>query len=248
MRKLIAIIAAFLLYLPNTPLALGQTMNPVVVTSKPPAAAGGTVTYVKDGEGFCSGCTTNSFSLPATTGSGHILLIGDAGNTSSTVGISSITCTGCAGSAAWVTPAGCTGAGTAAYVSCAYVISSAIISSVTINWSGSAATHIWWYYEYSCSATASYDTSGFTNNGNAAANPQPGVALTLSGASYLIFQTAAEYNALQSISSPYGHFNTDGTIGQGWATSENTTSGTAPNWTLLGANQLIVNALAIKCQ
>lgn len=206
-------------------------------------ATGGTVTFVASGEGFVTG-TTDSFTLPATTGSGHILYVGD-GAGGSGGHLSSIT-----GGGTWVIPAGCAvdesiaGFGT----SCGYVLSSSSgATTITLNWSGSSMQHIWWYYEYSCSATAGFDTSGSFDQ-TSSTNPVTGIALTLGGIKDLIFQMVkTSFDVPSGISAPYGQFNSDSNQ-LGWATSENTTSGAAPTWTASNTNRWAAGALAIQCQ
>lgn len=216
-----------------------------ILAPQPASGGGGTVAFVAGGEGFCGSCTTTSFSLPATTGTNHILYVGDnEGGTGG--GISSIT-----GGGTWVAPAGCAISDVAVGfgVSCAYALSSSSgTSSITLNFNGSAQQHVFFYYEYSCSATASVDTSGaFDESSNT--SPMVGIALTLSGTNDIIYQNIrSAFSAPTGISSPYGEFNNDTGAQSAWATAENTTNGSAPTWTNGTAQKWEAGALAIKCQ
>lgn len=127
---------------------------------------------------------------------------------------------------------------------CYNVNSTAGVTTLTITSTpgGQYNVRVW---EYSFTGgPVSLDTS--TSNGNLTpATTQAGVTLTPHGSNDVIVQWVLSGAQPTSISGPYGNFAAQNST-SGWADLENTTSGTAPNWTFGTSQTVIAGAMAFK--
>ena len=163
------------------------------------------------------------------------------------------------GGATWVSYStsgtGCANfyAGSSTYISCGYTSTAytSSVASLTITLSaapGAGNPFIVIYAEYSTTGAApSFDTAGAQTQ-SSAVSPVPGVTLTPSGPSSVIIQCMG-YGSTTGItggSPAYGNFTQPGGGELACADSENTSSGTAPNWTVGTPQVANLNALALK--
>lgn len=222
--------------------AWAQT-GPMLPDGIPFASSGGstnTFTLVNQTNQFPTSCTPTCNLTVTSTGSGHLLVIQATNQNGGARYLSSVT-----GGGTWVVPAGCEGVNASAgAVSCAYVLSS---SPGTTTFAVTTTTNDGYeFVTYEVSYTPgpiSFDTSNATAQ-SASTNP-PGQALTLAGTSELIFQTIAlPANGPSGISAPYTNYLN--WFNGGFATSFNTSSGTAPTWTWGTSNPNEINAFAFK--
>lgn len=231
-------------------LSLWQGILPPIFQTQP-GGGGGTFT-VGTITGSNSACVDTSASctltVPATTvGDGGILEIGAGAN----VTISSVS----GGGGTWVIPSATSCANYFASggeaTLCAYNLNmSSSTTSISMTLSaapgaGAEYTAIFFPYSYSKgAASTSFSVAGGRSQ-SSTVTPVPGVALTLSGgATYLIVQCMG-YGGPTAISSPYTDFTNPGGGTYSCAVSPNTSSGTAPNWTVSSATFGSLNAIAI---
>jgi len=176
-------------------------------------------------------CTTNPCTITvSSTGSGHLGIVVIFDYTHHTV-ISSVS-----GGGTWVHPTGsssCNEYANSSDVDCAYTLSTTSgATSITLSFGTTPGPYAAAEYgEWSYTASpASFDAAGVaTTSSNT--NPQTAVALTLTGSNDLIVQFLSGTWAATAISSPYTS-QANFTNGYGFAGAINTTSGSAPSWTM----------------
>jgi hypothetical protein len=198
--------------------------------------AGYTLIQATSGTG---NCTTPCAFPVSSTGTGNLLYV----QAMIFSGSNFITAVSGACSGSWVIPVasqlGVVGVGS---VSSAYCLSSTSgATSITVTTNGNSRVRIW---EYSDSSAPAFDVCGTVNN-TVAATTQPGVSLTLATSTEVIIQGAIGNANITAISSPYGNFLSFGGIQLGSGDNENSSSGTAPNWTMV-SGKLAGNACAFK--
>jgi hypothetical protein len=149
----------------------------------------------------------------------------------------------------WIVPAGCQlGQGSWGAVSCAYNLSTTSTSTLALTFAASSNYSIC-LFEYSFSpGPASLDTIPAPVNNGSSSTTQPGVAVTVNGASDVIVQSsigATTANGPSSVST-YGNLLTPTNSNTGCADLENTTSGAAPTWTWPVAQRSGSNGISFK--
>jgi hypothetical protein len=222
---------------------IGLLLNLLILMQIPLGSSGKSpvngYTFVQatSGTGLC--ITPCTFTVNS-TGTGHLLYLqGTIFSTSSFITSVSGACSG----GGWVIPVASQisviGDGS---LSSAYCLSSTSgATSISITTTNNARVRFW---EYSASNPPAFDVCGTVNN-SVAATLQPGVALTLATSQEVIIQTSLGTANITAISSPYGNFLNFGGVQLGSGDNQNTSSGTAPNWTMVSGN-LIGNACAFK--
>jgi hypothetical protein len=211
-----------------------------------PAASGGTPTLAlvqHPTNGACPASSSTCSVTVASTGSGHLIVVGMGYGNGTQVTLSSVSgggtytvCTGCPGFDA-------AGLGTVM----GYTLSSTSgATTITLNLSAAVGGSEAWAREYSCTNGAlSYDTAG-THDNSTATTSATGATLTLTGTNDAIVQSVASGGSgVTAISAPYTTLDTPG--GDGVANLLNTTSGAAPTWTQ-GNGVAAASGIAIKCQ
>ena len=225
MRKLLAILPILLYLLCASP-------------------ARATFSNVQLSAGVCV-CSTTSFTVPS-TGSGNLLALMVTDSTGSAYYVTSVTSGG-----TWTVPTGCQQLVSGGFSqSCAYAPSSTSgVTSITLNFT-SNASYSWRYWEvHSTLGTIALDPSGglgvtgFITPGTTSAT---GVTLTLTGTNDYIMQGIAGYSAApNAIASPYADFQAGNESNlDGYGDRLNTTSGTAPAWTMASSTDYAGTAMA----
>ena len=194
--------------------------------------------------------TTCAVTMTQSTGSGNVL-IAVMGDNSSADTISSITSAACTGTWTLCTTLGCHASDSTAAVAVdmAYCLNSASgQTSISITRTGGTTGWTSAVFEYSFTAgnTVAIDTGSGIDD-STSTTPQNGPALTLSGSNDLIVQTfrCGTTKHVTAVSGTYTN-PADFSSNQGWAGSINTSSGTAPSWTLSGAARGAGAAIAVK--
>jgi len=194
-----------------------------------------------------TGSGTTCVMAVSATGSGNLLVFGvdSLGGSNFTITAAATgagTMTLCAASACHLF------AGTSAYnIDSGYVLSATGgVTSLTATVSGTpSGTWNCWVKEISHTGVVTYDTAG-TRGPISCASPCAGVALTLGGSNDIIVQLCDGGPNCTAVTSPYSS-NVTFSGGEGYASSLNTNSGTAPNWTTTsGPGNMILNAIAFK--
>lgn len=189
----------------------------------------------------CTSWTTCDLTV-ASTGTGNLIIGGFIGSNGDS-NLTSIT-----GGGTWVICSDCAAAngGTSWSVDLGWTLSSAS-GATTISFIVDAANSSGYVfaYEYACTGTKALDDSASTAGQSASTTP-PGQALTLGGSGRLIVQTiGASSIAVNSISAPYTDLLAASPVGA--AVSENTSSGSAPTWTLASSSITNIAAAAFSC-
>lgn len=244
MRKLFSIELAIILALMPCVYAQG-TIGKSGVIGKAGRIGGttgaNTYAFVTSAFSDFNGCSPacGAITIPS-TGSGHLGVI-SSGATSGNF-ISSV-----AGGGTWVCPGtGQQADGSVGGVSICYNLNlTGAVTSITPTMTGND-TFYFRYIEFSSVLAPAFDKCSGVDN-TVAANPQPGVALTLAGSNEAITQVARVFGLqINSISGPYtlvpGVSHTEDQLAYVAATS----SGAAPNWTLTTTGALIGAACAFK--
>jgi hypothetical protein len=191
-------------------------------------------------------CTTTSATCDATvasTGTGHLLVVGMTGTINEP--IVSVSGAGtwslCASSSCFVID------NSNKSSDLAYCLSSTSgVTTITVT-RGSTTSNTWkvavWEISFT-GASVALDTQG-TRAQTTNSSSVVGVALTLTGSNDIIFQLIkAGATTVNNISSPYTRNKTSAE--SSWASSLDTVSGTAPTWTLNSALRAAMSALAFK--
>lgn len=189
--------------------------------------------------GACTTGTTCAITV-ASTGTGHLLFAIATGGNNAIQSVSG------GGTWALCTTSECrSGKSDIAYC----LASTSGATTVTITFTGSNSGAAAAVFEYSFTgSSASYDKGGNnTLSGQAGSNPATGIALTLTGTSDVIVQSMwGNVVNVTAVSAPYTQ-PADFNGGIGYVGAINTSSGTAPSWTMSGAGGTnFASALAIK--
>lgn len=196
--------------------------------------------------GACTSTSTTCSVTVSSTGSGHAIIVMERSQAAS-ITISSVSgggtytqCTTCAGSQ--------TQAATSTDIF--YTLASTSgTTSITVTRSASGSAWACEVAEYSVTAgnTIAYDASNNVNDSTGAIS-QPGVALTLGGTNDVITQAAgiSSTQTINSVSSPYTVLDPSPAATYMFVESINTSSGSAPTFTLGASNRLEASALALK--
>jgi len=195
---------------------------------------------------FSSACNVSSATCNVTvasTGTGHLILIGMSISNADFI-------TSVSGAGTYTVPGGCEGAdSTTSSTSCAYNLSSTSgVTTITVTRT-STTTGTWRCEVLELSSTATPFVLDVVGNRDQSTNTTTpaGVTLTLSGSNDVILQTAQSSTGQTSISinAPYT-IETCGANRMCFAWSLNTTSGTAPTWTMASSGHAALGAIAIK--
>lgn len=188
----------------------------------------------------CNACAITVSAI----GSGHLLVIQASDQAGG--GANFITGANCSSTCGtWVVPTGtanqlnnaCCGA-----VSYAYILSSTSGATTITPTVSNARNYFFAIYEYSYTpGPISVDTSN--TNLNASCGSCAGITLSLTGTNDVIDQMIVSGTATPSAVTTYGNFAHSSFTG--FADLENTSSGTAPTWTVT-AGQVVVGAVAFK--
>jgi len=255
MKRTLAVLLSYLLAL--APLAVGQ-QNQTIVAMRHRTTASGPNTWTLVRYTPVTGACSNSDNCSATLsviGSGNLMvMVQEGGGGAAFITGSSFNSIG----GSWVHPGGnsagpCNVQNNNA-IDCAYVLhTSPCSSSCTVTWQtngyffGDAEV----FYEYTPSTgSANYDTANTTNGGSTFTTTPPVTALTLSGTSDLVIQTAALVdNTCSAVGSPYtsvAYFVATAWLHTAFAAGINLSSVTAsPTWTC-GNTRYLTMAVAFK--
>ncbi|HEX4137077.1 MAG TPA: Ig-like domain-containing protein [Bryobacteraceae bacterium] len=207
-------------------------------------AAQATITQVQQVTVGASSCTGSSCAVPVTaTGTGHILVamfaLASQNDTVITVADNSNV---------WVHAPNCNGLNGGLNVDCWYVLSStAGATTVTATISASGGGRGVEFYEFSigagCFAYLDSSSSTTITTSNAA---QSGIGLSLTGTNDVIIQQIYANALISSVSGGYTASAAPGTNNRSAASLLNTTTGTAPIWTLASSSVAVANAVAFS--
>jgi len=187
------------------------------------------------------GCnnSTNSCSITIpSSGAGDAAIIwwrGGGGNNITAV----------SGGGTWTIAANCASNFASRAVNCAYILSMAggtTTVSVTFPTINTVSGFVYQEFSYTGSSMA-VDVVGTNVSNSTSATTQTGLALTLGGSNDVIVQAIVPGLGATSITT-YGSFATSSDIAS--ASLVNTTSGTAPTWTLSGSSTATTGAIALK--